>query len=77
MQQYENISGNSGVEAFEIGDDEIIIRFVNGRTYRYDYAKTGERRVEIMKALAISGQGLSTYIGRHVRDTHAEELTTV
>ncbi|AET88785.1 MULTISPECIES: hypothetical protein [Caballeronia] len=64
MQPYENLAGNSGVEAFDILRDGIKVRFASGGTYLYDYRVPGRTRVEEMKRLARAGRGLSTYIAR-------------
>ncbi len=66
MEQYRNIAGNSGVTAYEIGPDYIIIEFSDGSVYRYTYASTGQENVEHMKGLAQAGQGLNTFISTTV-----------
>jgi hypothetical protein len=71
MDQYRNLDGESGVTAYESGPDYIKVRFRNGATYVYDYVTPGAEHVERMKALAHAGQGLSTYISRHVRKAFA------
>lgn len=58
MQRYKNLGGDSNVKAYEIGDDYIIVEFGGGRHYMYDYQTTGEKAVEVMKELALSGRGL-------------------
>lgn len=70
MHRYRNLSGHSGVVAYEIGRDFIAVRFAGGDTYRYTHAKPGRTQVEAMKALALAGRGLSTYISRHVREAY-------
>jgi hypothetical protein len=75
MESYKNLSGNSGVEAFELSDDALIVRFRGGATYLYDYSVTGRAVVEQMKRLATEGQGLSTYISRVVNGKSAREFT--
>lgn len=68
MVRYKNLSGDSGVEAYEIGPDYIIVKFSGAsRTYSYSYGRAGSGHVEQMKILAITGRGLSTYISRHVK----------
>ena len=62
MERYKNLSGDSGVVAFEPGADFIWIEFVDGARYLYTYARTGARNVEHMKQLARKGQGLSAFI---------------
>lgn len=73
MESYPNLSGNSGVEAFEIHDDSIVVRFSGGPTYVYDYVRPGRLHVEHMKRLARDGRGLSTYISQHVRGAFARK----
>ena len=74
MQPYANRGGNSSVVAFEIGEDAITIQFQGGSTYLYDYSLPGTAHVEQMKALAIQGMGLSSYVNRHVRKAYAARL---
>jgi hypothetical protein len=64
MQPYRNLAGNSGVEAFDILRTGIVVRFVNGSTYLYDYHVPGRTQVEEMMRLARAGRGLSTYISK-------------
>lgn len=71
MERYRNLSGNSGVAAYAIGPDRIEVRFRDGPTYTYTYARPGRELVERMKALARAGRGLSTYISTVVKDRYA------
>lgn len=73
MIPYKNIAGNSGVIAYDTGPDFLIVEFINGSVYRYDYGSNGKEVIEGMKLLAEAGQGLSTFISRYVRD-YAERL---
>lgn len=75
MRPYEDSSHESGVSAYEFGDDFIAVRFKSGEVYVYDYRSTGRAAVEKMKRLAESGRGLSTYISREVRENYATKLT--
>lgn len=68
MQRYKNFNGNSGVSAYEIGDDFIRIEFNKNATYVYNYDTAGRENIEKMKLLAQSGKGLSTFISRHVKN---------
>mgnify|MGYP001221129622 CR=1 FL=1 len=63
MEAYKNLSGNSGVTHYEIGNDNILVRF-KGKTTKYKYSNliTGSTHVETMKQLAENGLGLCTYI---------------
>lgn len=67
MERYRNASGGSGVSAYEIGSDYIRVRFSTGSTYRYSYRKAGQRHVDNMKRLAVSGSGLNGYINSNVK----------
>ncbi|HYF33487.1 MAG TPA: hypothetical protein VD993_20325 [Chitinophagaceae bacterium] len=74
MKKYGNTSGNSGILAYEIQADRILIKFSSGDTYVYSYKKPGKADVEEMKALAESGEGLATYINQHVRERYDYKL---
>ena len=67
MERYGNRGGDSGVSAYEIGSDFIRVRFSSGSTYRYSYRKAGQRHVDAMKKLAVSGSGLNSYINSNVK----------
>ncbi|HYD85598.1 MAG TPA: hypothetical protein VEA63_16135 [Opitutus sp.] len=71
---YKDRSGDSGVRAYTIETDAIIVEFKSGGGYRYDSTAPGRRHVAAMKKLAQSGDGLATYINQHVRDDYAEKL---
>lgn len=71
MERYRNSSGNSGVSAYEIGPDYILIKFSgNSRIYRYSYQKAGQHHVETMKRLAQRGSGLNSYVNRYVKNLY-------
>lgn len=74
MIRHQNLSGISGVDAYDIGDDYIKILFVGGETYLYSYDTPGEAHVKAMTELAKKGAGLSTYIAQHVRDDYDAKL---
>jgi Holliday junction resolvase-like predicted endonuclease len=65
MRPYRNLSGHSGVVAYEIGVDFIEVKFRSGPPYRYTYEGVGREKVEWMKALAVAGMGLATFINQH------------
>lgn len=75
MIKYEDINGDSGVEAYEQGDDYIAVLFKSGsaRRYLYNHDVTGYQHVEAMKDLAANGDGLNAYINRHVRKNYADK----
>lgn len=61
--RYQNRSGNSGVMAYEIVEDGIRVRFVDGATYTYTFESAGR----------VHGEGLSGYIATHVRHRYASK----
>jgi hypothetical protein len=73
MKRYRNLSGSSGVVAYDTSGDGSTVKFRDGDVYLYDYAETGEREVEEMKRLAAAGQGLSTYISQVVKDRYVRK----
>ena len=74
MTPYGNIGAVSGVVAFEIRREAIVVEFRQGGKYVYDYDTTGREHVEEMKVLAFEGRGLATYINRNVRGRYATKL---
>ena len=74
MERYKNISGDSGVYCYEIGDDSITVQFNDGSVYLYDYQSAGSGNIERMKSLAIFGQGLNSFIMRVVKKKYASKL---
>lgn len=68
MKRYKDITGLSGVTAYEFGEDSITVEFNHDAVYLYTYASTGKRTIEKMKRLANAGKGLSTYISQVVKD---------
>jgi hypothetical protein len=73
MKRYRNLSGVSGVVAYEALDDEITVKFRNGDFYLYNHAEPGWQEVEDMKRLAVAGRGLSTYIAQRVKGRYARK----
>jgi hypothetical protein len=74
MERYRNLGGDSGVRAYALRDDSIVVEFQDGSRYVYDHRTTGRAEVEQMKRLAILGKGLTAYINKHVRDRFAAKL---
>jgi hypothetical protein len=72
MISYKNLSGNSGVVAYESGTDYIKLRFKGGsKIYVYDALAPGLTHVEQMKKLAAAGRGLTTYVSQNVRKNYS------
>jgi hypothetical protein len=74
MKKYYGQSRDTGIEAFEIGTDNIILRFKDGREYLYSYVKPGKEHVEEMKKRAKSGNGLNTYVNQNVREKYEKKI---
>ena len=74
MEAYANRSGDSAVRAYEFDATSIAVEFQNRRAYLYDYGRPGRNDVERMKALAVSGRGLGTFISKVVKKRYARKL---
>lgn len=74
MHRYRNLSGNSGVDAYETGGNSITVRFTDGSAYLYDCRSSGRTHVEEMMRLAAREKGLATYINQHVREKFARKI---
>ena len=69
MKAYKDLNGNSGITAYEIGENTfdgeyIKIEFVSGGVYIYTKERLGLVNFEIMKALAEAGAGLCGFISK-------------
>lgn len=70
METYKNLSGNSSVAAYEIGADQIKVKFnTYPKIYTYSTRRISQTKIEQMKALAIAGRGLGTFISQN-RDVY-------
>ena len=74
MQPYLNLGGNSNVRAYETGSNYIGVQFQDGSVYRYTYSSTGSDYIERMKQLAVSGQGLNSFVSSYVKKNYAAKL---
>ncbi len=72
MIKYNNYSGMSSVDWYEIGDDFIRVKFFDKEhIYTYSYeGKAGQTHVEELKRRAQSGNGLHSYIMMKLRLKH-------
>src|SRR4051794_15377806 len=61
VEPYLDLSGNSGVQGYEIGPDFIRVQFRDGDSYLYTYESVGRNNVEHMKWLAVAGKELSSF----------------
>ena len=74
MERYKNLGGDSGVVAYEIGDDSIKVGFSDESLYLYTYGSAGQHNIEKMKELAVAGRGLNSFINTNVRKKYASKL---
>ena len=74
MQRYKNLAESSGVAAFKLSEGRILVRFKNGSTYEYTSDSAGPKAIATMHHLALSGQGLGTFISTHVRNAYAKRI---
>lgn len=74
MQPYSNLSGASGVVAYELRRNSVIIQFQDGWKYEYTTRSSGAAAIARMKQLAAAGQGLSTFIAQEVREAYARKF---
>jgi hypothetical protein len=67
FQDYIDIGNDSGVHQFEIAGTYIRIIFKDKLqwAYRYSYSSAGQLHVDEMKYLALTGDGLNTYINQN------------
>ncbi len=59
MIRYKNLSGKSGVAAYEICDQSIVIEFKYKGKYLYNYDRPGREHVVEMKRLTVASRDLS------------------
>ena len=64
MKRYANLSGHSGVVAYETHRGAIVVEFQGGERYAYTASSAGADAVAEMQRLARAGRGLSTYIAQ-------------
>jgi len=67
MPIYKNLSGKSGVAAYETKESSIEVQFNDGMHYRYTSGSAGVANLEEMKRLANAGVGLNSFISRVVK----------
>jgi hypothetical protein len=68
MPMYRNLNGDSGIVAYEVGQDWIEVEFRQGRErfYTYTSASVGSGNLMTMKQLAERGSGLNSFINTRV-----------
>jgi len=74
MDHYKNLKGDSGVIAYELSPDAIVVQFNNGWKYEYTSHSAGASAIATMHRLAQAGRGLSGFISANVRDAYARKF---
>jgi hypothetical protein len=65
MERYKNLGGDSNVVGYELGD---------GSLYEYTNASAGVAVIATMQRLAVSGQGLNSFISKTVRQAYSRKI---
>lgn len=73
MVLYSNNGGDSGIRSYQIKSDRITVTFSTGSSYEYTYNSAGSDNIETMKSLAIRGQGLNSFINKHVKNKYSRK----
>ena len=75
MTPYRNLNSDSNVVAYEVNEESIHVIIKSGacRNYLYDTVRPGGAVVEQMKALAVQGRGLNSYISSVVKDNYKKK----
>lgn len=73
MEHYADIDNDSGVIGYDIGTDFIRVYFSTSAIYLYTYSSAGPSNIENMKSLAISGEGLNSYINKYVKKGYSRK----
>jgi len=74
MELYKNLGGDSGIEAFELGEGSIKVRFKDQAVYLYSNSSAGAVNIDHMKKLARQGHGLNSFINTSVREKYEAKL---
>lgn len=64
---------NSNIDAYEILDGVIKVRFNDGSVYTYEEKIIGRDKYNIMCTLAKRGEGLNSFINKNVRDLYSDK----
>lgn len=75
MKPYKDKNRDSGIIAYDYGNDWIQVQFRDGSVYEYTYASAGQQNIEYMKSLADNGDGLNSFINKNVKFKYARKLS--
>ena len=74
MNYYRNLGKNSGIRAYQIATNGLVVQFSDGSVYEYTYSSAGREAIDKMKILAKQGLGLNSYINKKVRKLYSRRL---
>jgi hypothetical protein len=74
MKCYENRSRKSPIVAYELEENSITIKFIDGSVYLYTYDNAGNANVEQMKKYAGIGHGLNGFLSRFLKKGAGEMI---
>ncbi|MDE2490682.1 MAG: hypothetical protein KGM24_07525 [Elusimicrobia bacterium] len=72
--RYKNLSGDSKVAKYELKKDGMTIRFTDHTVYRYTNQTAGPENISKMKALAVAGKGLGTFVEKNVKNRFLRKI---
>ena len=70
MKRYANRSGNSGVYAYDVQPDGLVVVFTSGAKYKYFRSALGEGRYQMAVSRAVNGNGLNSYLIKSCSGTY-------
>ncbi|MBI4350394.1 MAG: hypothetical protein HY550_03045 [Elusimicrobia bacterium] len=73
-EKYQNLGGKSKVAYYKIVKDSVTVRFADHSVYIYSNQSAGRLNVNQMKALAIAGKGLGTFIDANLKEGFARKI---
>jgi len=67
MTSYKNLAGNVGICSYELGENEMRIKFHSHKNIIFDQQETDENHYNEMRVLATQGFGLHRYISTNFK----------
>ena len=74
MKKYKNLGGKSAVASYKVAKDSVTVGFTTNAVYIYSNQSAGSSNVSRMKALALAGKGLGTFIDANVKERFARKI---
>jgi hypothetical protein len=74
VERYRNLSGDSGVVQYQLGEGTILVQFSDGSLYEYTNESAGGNAIAAMHRLAVAGRGLGGFISTTVRKKYSRKI---